>query len=148
MLGSYIHVLLPGKERLARRVQQQDALDQVQRAQDQQVVLPLAPLGHEAIQGPDEPHGRVPFETLLQLEELAKREVVGELGEAFSRRAGRRVGLLLLLRQTAPPPLMLLLFLLLLLLRRRCCSAIRQANLRQQALHLAQSLADLGPVVR
>ena len=76
-----IHVHLPGEQRLARRVEEQSPLDQVQRAQDQQVVLSVAAPSHQSIERVDEPQVDVPLEALLQLEELVEGRVVREFGE-------------------------------------------------------------------
>lgn len=91
---AYVHVRLAREEGLARRVQQQDALDQVQRAQDQQVVLAVAALGDEAVERREQPLRDVPLEALLQLEELAEGRVAREVRERLGLgrvelRAGR-----------------------------------------------------------
>jgi hypothetical protein len=67
-------------------MQEQCALNEVQGTQDQEIILSITALGHEAIQSPDQAHGDVPFESLLQLEELAEGRVAGQIGEVLSGR--------------------------------------------------------------
>lgn len=65
-------------------MQQGDALDEVQRTENQQVILAIASLCHEPIQRANQTHGNVPLESLLQLEKLSKSRVLGELGKIFA----------------------------------------------------------------
>lgn len=89
---TYVHIHLAREQRLARRVQKHDALDQIQRAHDQHVVLPIATLGQQSVERVDQAQGHVPLEALLQLEEFAKGGVVGEFLEALGRRRHAVVG--------------------------------------------------------
>lgn len=133
-----IHILLTRKKSLARGVQQHDALDEIQRAEDEQVVLAVAALGHESIQRAGQAHGDVPLEALLQLEELPKGRVLGELGEILARGITRGIVVVVVMAN-----------------RRRgegrrpgsSRGAVGQADLRQEAFDLAQPLADLGAVI-
>lgn len=72
-------------------MQQQHALDQVEGAEDQQVVLAVAALGDEAVERGQQALRDVPLESFLQLEELAEGGVAGELGEGLG--AGRVITL-------------------------------------------------------
>lgn len=131
----YIHVLLALKKALAGRMQQHRALQEIERAEDEQIVLAVAALGHEAVQGANQAQADVPLEALLQLEELAKRRVLGQLAEVFARWRHAHV---------------VAVFVHCVLAARAAAASItprRQADLRQQALDLAQTLADFGAVV-
>lgn len=132
---SYIHILLALKEALAGRVQQHRALQEIERAEDQQVVLAVAALGHEAVQRANEAQADVPLKALLQLEELAKGRVVGELAEILARWRHARVVAVPVHRAVAARAVM------------SSSMTRRQADLRQQALDLSQALADFGAVV-
>lgn len=85
---THVHVLLSREERLARRVQQQHTLDRVEGAEDQEVVLTVGALGHETVEGVDEPQGDVPLEALLELEELPEGRVVGQVRQGLAPRTG------------------------------------------------------------
>lgn len=61
-------------------------MDEVQSTQDQEIILSITALGHEAVQSTDQAHGDIPFESFLQLEELAEGRVLGQVGEVFSGR--------------------------------------------------------------
>jgi hypothetical protein len=74
-------VLLKREQVSARRVQQQHALQQVEGADDEQVVLAFATTRHQAVEGVEQAVGDVPLETLLQLEEFEEGRVVGQVGE-------------------------------------------------------------------
>ncbi|ROW13368.1 hypothetical protein VPNG_05448 [Cytospora leucostoma] len=65
----------------ARRVQEQHALQAVQRAQHEGVHAPVVALGQQPVERLDQPRGDVPLEAVLQLEELAEGGVVGQVGE-------------------------------------------------------------------
>jgi hypothetical protein len=66
-------------------MQQQQPLDKVQRAQYEQIILTVTPTSQQAIQRTDQSRRDVPFETLLQLEELAKSRVSSELRQILAR---------------------------------------------------------------
>lgn len=74
--GTHIHVDFSREERLARWVEKKYPLDQVERIQDQQVVLAIAATSDQAIEGRQQALGDIPLEALLQLEELAEGRVV------------------------------------------------------------------------
>jgi len=57
-------------------VEKKYPLDQVERIQDQQVVLAIASTSDQAIEGRQQALGDIPLEALLQLEELAEGRVV------------------------------------------------------------------------
>jgi hypothetical protein len=46
-------------------MQQGDALDEIQRTENQQVILAIATLCHEPIQRANQTHGNIPLESLL-----------------------------------------------------------------------------------
>lgn len=92
---TYVHILLAREDGLAGRVQQHQALHQVQRAEDQQIVRSVAALGKEPVEGADEPRSHVPLESLLQLEELAERRIPGQVRQVLFRRQPDRVAILL-----------------------------------------------------
>lgn len=75
-MDTYVHVLFASEQRLARRVKQQNTLNQVQRAQDQKIILSITTTRQQAIESLDQPRRDIPLEALLQLEELAKSRVV------------------------------------------------------------------------
>lgn len=130
---AYIHVHLSREEGLARRVQQHESLEQIQSAENEQVVRAIGTSSHESIEGADKAHGDVPLKSLLQLEELVEGRIAGDLGDQLRRRR------FLLEIQSR-------------VLDHGGCTAIsalrsRQANVGQQTLDLAQTLSDLGAVV-
>ena len=124
---TYIHVLLSCKEHLAGRVQQQHALGQVQRAEDQQVVLAVAAARQQPVERVEQPLRNVPLKALLQLEELEERRVVVEL---FKRLVG---GLVLVFIFQASPALLGL--------------GRRQTDGSKQSFDLLEALFYLGAVV-
>lgn len=144
-MNTYVHVLFASEQCLARRVKQQNALNQIQRTQDQKVVLSITATRQQTIQGLDQPRRDIPLEALLQLEELAKSRVVGQLREV------------LLVRRFLSSPLVVDLG-----ARSRRCRRRRRlgrrgrgglgrgfgkADLRKKTFDLAQALANLGAVV-
>jgi hypothetical protein len=62
-------------------VQKEHALDQVQRVDDEQVVLAVAAAHDQPVEGREQALGNVPLEALLQLEELAEGRVARKVGE-------------------------------------------------------------------
>jgi hypothetical protein len=114
-------------------VQQQHALYEVEGTEDKKIILPITTLGHKPVQRANQAHSHIPLETLLQLEEFAKRRIARQLGEILTGARSCR------LVRAATTTIV------------GCSSSlwfrVRKADLRQQTLHLAQSLADLGPVV-
>lgn len=68
-------------------MKQQNALNQIQSAQNQEVILPITTTRQQTIESLDKPGRHVPLETFLQLEELAKSRVARQLRELF---LGRR----------------------------------------------------------
>ena len=65
-------------------------MDQVQRLDDEYVVLTIVRLAKQTIKTGDEAHGDIPFESILELEELAESRVEGKVGEGFFARVWRR----------------------------------------------------------
>lgn len=90
--GTYIHVHAPGEQDLARRVQQQNPLDQVERVDDEEVVLAVAAAGDEPVERGQQAVRDVPLEAFLEFEELAEGRVGAEVGEALSRGRGGGFG--------------------------------------------------------
>jgi len=83
---------------------------------------------HELVESADETHSHIPLESLLEFEELAESRIIGDFGEGLSalggrRRRGRGVAVVTLAVQG------------------------READLREEALYLAQTLSDLGAIV-
>ena len=81
-----IHINLPREQTPTRGVQQQNALNQIQRLYNQQIILPIIHLPQQPIQAIDQPKRNIPLKALLQLEELLERRVVGQFLERFPRR--------------------------------------------------------------
>lgn len=112
-------------------MQKHNSLYQIQRAQNQEIVLSVVAFGDQPVEGVDQAQYDIPLESLLKFEELPKRRVAGQLAETLFGWAGWRV----FARVDGPGAL-------------RVASTVRRkADLRQQALDLAQALTDLGPVV-
>lgn len=130
MVGTHIHVHAAREEGLARRVEQQHALDQVEGVDDQEVVLAVAAAHDQPVERGEQALRNVPLEALLQLEELAEGRVARQVGQHLARR-------LLLLFPLSP-------WLGHALLPRAARPG--QADLREQALDLLQALLDLAAV--
>lgn len=80
---TYVHILLPGEERLARGMQQESSLDEIKGIEDQEIILSVAALSHETVKSTDQAHGNIPLESLLQLEEFLESGILGQLGEVL-----------------------------------------------------------------
>jgi len=90
---TYVHVHAPRKENLARRVQEENALDQVEGVDDEEVVLAVAAAGDEPVERGEQAVRDVPLEAFLEFEELAEGGIGAEVGEAFARWEGGVGGL-------------------------------------------------------
>jgi hypothetical protein len=126
----YVHVHAARKEDLAGWVEQEDALNEIEGVHDEQVVLAVAAPDDQEVERREEPLGNVPLEALLQLEELAEGRIAREVGEHLAR------GLFAVAVPVSPVVDALL---------PRAAGA-GQADLRQQAFDLLQSLLDLAAV--
>lgn len=128
--GTYIHIKLPREQRPGRRMQKHYALDQVQCLDDQQVILLIMALAQQSIQAIGQAHRNIPLEPILQLEELSECRIIDQFPQGlpwwwFSSGVNDRTTLLFL----------------------GLGRATRQADLRQKAIDLPQTFADLALVV-
>lgn len=124
---THVHVHAPGKEDLAGRVEQEDALDEVERVDDEQVVLAVAAADDQEVERREQALGNVPLEALLQLEKLAEGRVAREVGEHLARE----------LLPVAPAVVGALF---------PGAAGTGQADLCQQTLDLLQAFLDLATV--
>ncbi len=74
------------EQRLARWMEQKKPLEDAKREQDFDIILAIAASSHEAIQCLEDALGDVPFESLLETEELAKGRVARQLREILGSR--------------------------------------------------------------
>jgi hypothetical protein len=79
-------VYAPRKEGFARWVEEECALDEVQRIDDEEVVLAVAAADDQPVEGCEQALRNVPFEALLEFEEFAEGRVAREIGEHLARR--------------------------------------------------------------
>jgi len=83
---SYVHVHAAREENLAGRVKKQDALDQIQRVDNQQVILAVAASYYQPVERRKEALCDIPLEAFLQLEKLAEGGVASQVVESLPRR--------------------------------------------------------------
>ena len=67
-------------------MEEECALDEVQRIDDEEIVLAIAAANDQPVEGCEQALRNVPFEALLQFEELAEGRVAREVGEHLARR--------------------------------------------------------------
>lgn len=67
-------------------MQKQHALDQVERVDDEQIVLAVAAAHDQPVESREQALRNVPLEALLQLEEFSEGRVAREVGQHFALR--------------------------------------------------------------
>jgi hypothetical protein len=125
---TYVHVHAAREENLAGWVEEEDALNKVERIDDEEIVLPIAAASNEPVESGEQTLRDVPLEALLELEKFSEGRITAKVGESFAR---RRVGV-----------------------SGRVCDGWfpwarwGEANLGKEAFYLLQTLSDLCAVVR